>query len=239
MPPPCELRTGQGGIWRQPPRGRAPLPRFSVLSAADRDAVADRRYCLAVELERILVPGGHLFIAANPLMSSCIFASIEMSGFEKRGEIVRTIRTLRGGDRPKSAESEFPDIGVMLRSQYGLFRKRLASTTVADNLQTFAAGGLRRVSDVLPYSDVIESASAGRKEGALAPHPSLKPRRFMLAIVLASMLMGGSLLDPFAGSGSTLAAAAAVGANAIGIERDAQSHAMAVRAVLLLVALAA
>ncbi len=41
------LRSGRGGLWRQPPRSRAPLPRFSVLSASYSDAVAERMYSLA------------------------------------------------------------------------------------------------------------------------------------------------------------------------------------------------
>ena len=187
------LRSGQGGLWRQPPNGRAPLPRFSVLIQSDRDAIA----------ERILVPGGPLVMGTNPLLASRIFASVELSKFEKRGEIVRIFRALRGGDRPKNSESEFPDFSVIPRSQFepwGLFRRRAAGT-VADNHRIYGAGGLRRVSDTLPFSDVIESAPAGRREKALAPHPSLKPQRFVRAIVRAAMPMGGIILYPFAGSG--------------------------------------
>ena len=182
-----KLRSRRGGLWRQPPRGRAPLPRFTVLSQSDRDAVAERMCRLAVELERILVPGGHLVIAANPLLSSRVFSAVEQSGLEKRGEIVRIVRTLRGGGRRKNSESEFPDISVMPRAQFEpwrLFRKRPAGT-IADNLRVYGAGGLRRVSDSLPFSDVIESAPAGRNERAQAPHPSLKPQAFMRQIVRA------------------------------------------------------
>ena len=61
----------------------------------------------------------------------------------------------------------------------------------------------------------------------------------MRQIVRAALPYGGILLDTFAGNGSTLAAAAAIGVDAIGIERDAQFHLMAVRAVPLLAALTA
>lgn len=54
----------------------------------------------------VLVPGGHIFIAATPIWSHIVFAQIAEAGFEKRGEIVRLVRTLRGGDRPKGAENE-------------------------------------------------------------------------------------------------------------------------------------
>ncbi len=188
------------------------------------------------------MPGGHLILAANPLLSSRIFAAVELSGFDKRGEVIRIVGALRGDDRPKNAETEFPDIRVMPRAQYepwGLFRKRPATRTVAENLRVYGAGGLRRVSDSQPFSDLIESAPAGKRERELAPHPSIKPQRFLRKIVRAAMPFGTILLDPFAGSGSTLAAAAAVGVDAIGFERDAQFHSMAVRAVPLLAALAA
>ena len=35
------------------------------------------------------------------------------AGFEKRGEIVRVVQTLRGGDRPKNAHEEFQSVSVM------------------------------------------------------------------------------------------------------------------------------
>jgi site-specific DNA-methyltransferase (adenine-specific) len=58
-------------------------------------------------------------------------------------------------------------------------------------------------------------------EKKLAPHPSLKPQRFVRQIVRAALPLGkGIVYDPFAGSGSTLAAAEAIGYTAIGTERD-------------------
>jgi DNA modification methylase len=55
----------------------------------------------------------------------------------------------------------------------------------------------------------------------IAPHPSLKPQRFLRQVVRAALPLGqGVVYDPFAGSGSTLAAAEAIGYAAIGTERD-------------------
>ena len=68
---------------------------------------------------------------------------------------------------------------------------------------------------------MIASAPTRKQERALAPHPSLKPQALMRKIVRAVLPLGeGTVLDPFAGAGSTLAAAEAVGYRSIGIEKD-------------------
>jgi site-specific DNA-methyltransferase (adenine-specific) len=59
-------------------------------------------------------------------------------------------------------------------------------------------------------------------ERELATHPSLKPQSFLRQVVRAVLPFAeGLVLDPFSGSGSTLAAATALGLRSIGIERDA------------------
>ena len=69
---------------------------------------------------------------------------------------------------------------------------------------------------------MIPSAPTRRAERAHAPHPSLKPQAFLRQIVRAALPLGeGIVLDPFAGSGSTLAAAEAVDYASIGLENDA------------------
>src|SRR6185437_9432461 len=74
-----------------------------------------------------------------------------------------------------------------------------------------------------PFGDVIASAPTRKQERALAAHPSLKPQAFLRKIVRAVLPLGeGTVLDPFAGAGSTLAAAEAVGYVSIGIEKDAR-----------------
>jgi site-specific DNA-methyltransferase (adenine-specific) len=189
---------------------------------------------------RVLVPGAHVFIATNPLVSYLVYGPFISAGFEKRGEVIRLVQTLRGGDRPKNAEKEFGMVSVMPRScwePWGLFRKPCEGR-VQDNLRWWKTGGLRRISAAEPFRDVIESSVARNGERAIAPHPSLKPQHFMRQIVRASLPLGeGVILDPFMGSGSTIAAATALGLKSIGLEANSEYFEMARKAIPALAAL--
>lgn len=235
----AKMRDGTGGVWRIPPSfdgsQRSPLPRFTVLTAKERERLNTFFKAFAFQAQRVLVPGGHLVIAANPLLSTTVFAACETSGMEKRGELIRIVKTLRGGDRPKNAEQEFNGVSVMPRSSWepwGLFRKPISESTVAANLRRWGTGGFRRVSDDEPFRDLFEAGPARDRERDLAPHPSIKPQRLMRYIVRGVLPLGtGLVYDPFSGSGSTLAAAANLGYSAVGTERDPIYFAMAEKAI--------
>jgi site-specific DNA-methyltransferase (adenine-specific) len=162
------------------------------------------------------------------------------AGFEKRGELIRLVQTLRGGDRPKNAHKEFPDVSVMPRScwePWGIFRKPCEGR-VQDNLRKWKTGGLRRISADAPFTDVIASAPTRSEERGIAPHPSLKPQAFMRQIVRAALpLEHGMVFDPFMGAGSTIAASLAVGYRSIGVESDPIFFDVAVKGVPALAAL--
>jgi site-specific DNA-methyltransferase (adenine-specific) len=233
-----KLRKGRGGVWRIPPtldgHTRSPLPRFTVLTEADLAALERLFADFARAALRVLVPGGHVFIASNPLLSHVVTKPLVAAGFERRGDIIRLVQTLRGGDRPKNAHREFAGVTVLPRSGFepwGLFRKPCEGR-VEDNLRKWKTGGLRRPSDAAPFGDVIKSAPTRASERRIAEHPSLKPQAFMRSIVRAALPLGeGTLLDPFAGGGSTLGAALAVGYTSIGVERDPAYFRVASRAV--------
>ena len=222
-----KLRRGRGGVWRLPPtfdgHQRSPVPRFTTLTDGDLDNLRCFFRRWAEGLLPVLVPGAHVLVASNPLLSHHVATSICEVGFERRGEVVRLVMTMRGGDRPKNAHDEFPGVTVMPRSRWEpwlLFRKPLTGR-VQDNLKIWGTGGLRRISDEQPFADVIASAPTRAAERRLAPHPSLKPQAFLRQIVRAILPLGrGIVLDPFAGSGSTLAAAEYVGYESIGVESD-------------------
>jgi DNA modification methylase len=231
-----KLRKGRGGVWRIPPSfdgaKRRPVPRFTVLSKEEIGNLHGFFSSVAYGLLKALVPGGHVFIASNPLVSTMTFHAFIESGFEKRGEVIRLVQTLRGGDRPKNAEEDFPEITVMPRScwePWGVFRKPFDGT-VAENLRAWGTGALRRISEDEPFKDVIQCWPTRSPEKDIAPHPSLKPQRFMRKIVRAALpLSVGIVFDPFAGSGSTLAAAEALAFRALGTDSDPEYFAMAKR----------
>lgn len=241
----AKLRAGRGGVWRIPPSYdghlRSPLPRFTVLTQADLQKLHEYFYGWARALRPRLVPGAHVLVASNPLVSPYVSTALARAGLERRAELARLVMTMRGGDRPKGAHDEFAGVTVMPRSQWEpwlLYREPIEARTVADNLRKWKTGGLRRVSGAQPFGDVIKSHPTGPVERRIAPHPSLKPQSFLRQVVRAVLpLAEGIVLDPFAGAGSTLAAAEAVGYECIGLEVDPAYFHLAREAIPALAAL--
>jgi site-specific DNA-methyltransferase (adenine-specific) len=234
-----KLRGSTGGAWRVPREGRKAVPRFTELSLQDLTRIESFFTELAPELLRVLRPGGHLVMASNPLVSPWMFGPFNRV-FERRGVIIRLVQTLRGGDRPKGAETEYEDITVMPRSAYepwGLFRKPLSERTVALNLDRWQTGALKRLDSDTPFTDVISSGFPTKEEREISNHPSLKPQSWLRPLVRALLPRGGVLLDPFMGSGSTIAAAKALGFDAVGVERDPQFYREAPKSIEALVAI--
>lgn len=234
-----KLRNGRGGVWRIPPRfdgaKRRALPRFTVLSGDQRRELFEFFFAWGRALLAPLRPGAHVFVATNPLLSPVVGYALERAGLERRGEIVRLVRTFRGGDKPKGAERRFAMTSTMPRGcwePWALYRKPLDRATVAENLAIWQTGALRRVSETTPFLDVIQSGTTPERERKIAPHPSVKPQDFLRHLVRAALPLGiGTILDPFAGAGTTLAACEHAGARGIGIEKDPYYYRMACDAI--------
>lgn len=220
--------NGNGGIWRLPPsfdgHVRSPLPRFTALDKKEREAIDRFFFEWGKQVLHALRPGGHVILASNSFLSQLVFGALVRSGLEFRGEMIRLVRTMRGGDRPKNAEEEFPDVCSMPRGCYepwGIFRKPIPTKmTVAECLRIFGTGGLRRLADGNPFCDVVVSERTPKREREIADHPSIKPQSLMRQIVRAALPLGqGIIADPFMGSGATVAAAEALGLRCVGVER--------------------
>lgn len=220
--------AGSGGVWRIPPsfdgHTRAPLPRFTALDADERERLRHFFVDWAKLAVRALRPGAHVFMATNAFISQLLYAALVDGGLEFRGQLIRLVRTLRGGDRPKNFEKEFPGVASLPKGCYepwGLFRKPMpARMTVGECLRKWQTGGLRRISNERPFEDLIPSERTPKRERIIADHPSLKPQSFLRRVVHAALPLGeGIVVDPFMGSGSTVAACEAVGVCGVGVER--------------------
>ncbi len=240
----AKLRAGQGGVWRIPPsfdgHERSPLPRFTTLTVEQLEELRSFFHQWTRLLLPKLVPGANVLVASNPLLSHIVAGAMADAGLERRGELIRLVMTMRGGDRPKHAHREFAGVSVMPRSMWEpwLVYRKAPEGRIQDNLRKWKTGGFRRPSSARPFGDVIESAPTRSSERALAPHPSLKPQAFLRQVVRAVLPLGeGVILDPFAGAGSTLAAAEAVGYASIGVEKDVEYFSVGSAAVPKLAAL--
>lgn len=234
----AKRRNGRGGVWRLPNAFdgaiREPMPRFTILNEHDRMEILAFHLRLAPELYRVLVPGAHVMLATQCLVSHLVAHAFTMAGFEVRGQIVRVVKTLRGGDRPKFGDKIYRDVSVIPRSCFEpwlLFRKPCEGR-VLENLKRYGTGALRRPSENIPFTDLIEVPPARPSERSLARHPSLKPQTLMRSLVRASLPLGkGTVLDPFMGAGSTIAAAKHLSLRSVGVEIDYKYFGMAKSAI--------
>ena len=224
-----KLRSGnQGGVWRIPPTlggcRRDPLPRFTVLSQREKSNLREYMRDWGQALMPVLIPGAHVIVAGHPMLQYLVQSGMAEADFEVRGAIMRLYTSFRGGDRPKGAEQEFAEVSVTPRSAcepWMLFRKPLGERTVAENLRRWGTGGLRRLAVDKPLPEAIASGRTPDVETAISDHPCLKPQHFLRILARALLPAGrGVILDPFLGSGSTVAAAQAIGYDAIGVEID-------------------
>jgi site-specific DNA-methyltransferase (adenine-specific) len=223
-----KLRRGQGGVWRLPPTiggsKRAPLPRFTTLSAKELQHITAYFMEFGKALMPSLVPGAHVFLAGTPMLQHLVQRGMADAGFEVRGSIMRLYRGFRGGDRPKLAEKEFPEVCVTPRGTYEpwmLFRKPIDQRTVSMNLRKWGTGALRRVNIDQPLPDTIQSSKTPKIEETISAHPTLKPQHLLRILCRSLLPVGqGKILDPFCGSGSTIAACRAIGYESVGIEVD-------------------
>jgi site-specific DNA-methyltransferase (adenine-specific) len=231
---------GRRGTRRVPPsfdgHRRSLLPRFTALNQRERDQL--RRFFrewgkLAC---RVLRPGGHLVIAGNAFLAQLVFAALVEGGLSFRGELIRLVRTLRGGDRPKHAEQEFPEVSSLPRGGYepwGLFRKPLPTgLTVRACLRQYQTGSLRRRPDGRPFVDVIAS---GRPEGRAPPGAAPQPEA--AGATPPARLGGlaawrGNPARSVHGLRRDRAAAEALGLTSIGVERHRPYFEMATAAIM-------
>ena len=121
----------------------------------------------------------------------------------------------------------------LLTHNAGALNLNGARTAAGKLPSNVAHDGSDEVLDAFPgegsASRYFYHAKATKEERERFDHPALKPVALMRWLVRLLVRPGGTLLDPFAGTGTTSAAAQAEGVNAILIERDADFAARAKR----------
>lgn len=244
-----KMREGVGGVWRIPPsldgNERNPLPRFTVLDEEDKQMLQDFFAKFGELVYDVLRPGGHVMIASTQLLMHYVSNGFDDAGLERRDVLVRETKTLRGGDRPKGAHDhpEYKMVSSMPRVYWEpwlLYRKPFEGRLM-ENLEEWETGGLRRESDDRPFTDLLTDGKTPKAEREITkecnpengdPHPNVKPQHLMRELVHAALpLKRGVVLDPFMGSGSTVAAAEALGYESVGIELDENYYGMSQEAI--------
>lgn len=127
---------------------------------------------------------------------------------------------------PKAAQFQdaFRSAGFRIVGHF-VFPKRYTSSTHFTRYQhecahLLAKGNPRAPAD--PIGDVIDWVYSGNKF-----HPTQKPVSVLMPLIETFSQRGDLVLDPFAGSGSSLIAAHALGRNFLGIEKDPKWYPLA------------
>lgn len=117
---------------------------------------------------------------------------------------------------PQTSSGGAPTVGDRNGEVYGTFAERSLTNHGANS------GSAARF---------YYSAKASKRDRAGSKHPTIKPLALMRWLCTLVTPPGGRILDPFAGSGSTLQAAYECGFNAVGCEMDPEYQADILRRI--------
>ena len=185
------------------------------------------------EWYRVLKPGANVFVFAGRRLAHRCICAMEDAGFSLKDTLAwirsqaphraqrLSVVYSRRGDKISAEEWKGWRIGN-LRPNYEpilwFTKPYKIGTTIADNALAHGVGAYNETA-YLQYVDEPENiikCGLGKKEGGL--HPTQKSLRLMQALVELTTRDGQLVLDPFAGSGSTLVAAKLLGRKFMGFE---------------------
>ncbi|HEY2282279.1 MAG TPA: site-specific DNA-methyltransferase [Solirubrobacteraceae bacterium] len=182
---------------------------------------------------RVLKPGASAFVFAGRRLQHRCVAALEDSGFTVK-DMIAWIRP-RAVHRAQRASVVFERRGDLVSAEewvgwrVGNLRPTFEpilwfvkpypiGTTIADNLLYYGVGGFNQDDYIAINGGVDNHITAGFEPGESGSHSAQKPVRLMEALISLASRPGQIVLDPFAGSGSTLVAAQRLGRQFMGFE---------------------
>lgn len=196
----------------------------------------------APEWYRVLKPGGTAFVFAGRRFGHRCVCALEDAGFsfkdmlawmrERAPHRAQRVGVIfdRRGDKTASKAWDGWRVGNLRPTFEPILwftKPYKIGTTIADNALNYGVGPYNEAA-FLRYvqrpDNVIDCGFVPR-EGGL--HPTQKPVRLLQALIEIATRPGQLVLDPFAGSGTTLVAARDVGREFLGFEVDPNYHKIA------------
>ncbi|EFQ84347.1 DNA (cytosine-5-)-methyltransferase [Aeromicrobium marinum DSM 15272] len=199
---------------------------------------------LGTQLLRVLKPGGHALLFGAPKTSHRVTTGLENAGFDVRDQIT-WIHQGAGARSTGILAVQSELIAVVRRPMIGtramnhdLFGTGVLNTAGAASLAelpttpTNVVAGepgpdvFARAQQMLhdtvafPPAVVCKKATKGERTFTSGTHPTVKPLALMRYLVELATPPGGTVLDPFAGSGTTVEAAIVQGRPVIAFEAD-------------------
>jgi site-specific DNA-methyltransferase (adenine-specific) len=194
--PPYGKRFHDGGLAGRPAKKWAnPNPAKFAGQTITGDSKPDTR--VVTEIARLLRPGGAAYVFSQWMVESAWKDALKASGLTVRNRLI-WVKPMHGmGDTKTTFGPQHESILYATRGRHELKGRRDGDVWV----QPFGA----------------EGCFAGRK-GKL--HPNQKPLGLIEWLIAKSSDEGDTVLDPFAGSGTTLIACLNTNRHGIGIESD-------------------
>lgn len=182
---------------------------------------------------RVLKPGGNAFVFAGRRYSHRCICALEDAGFSLK-DILSWTRSRaphraqrvsvvfeRRGDMQSARDWEGWRVGNLRPSFEPILwftKPYKIGTTIADNALNHGVGPYNEAA-FLRYADRPDNMiECGFEAGEAGLHPTQKPVQLMQALIELTTKRGQVVLDPFAGSGSTLVSARNLNRHFIGYE---------------------
>jgi site-specific DNA-methyltransferase (adenine-specific) len=182
---------------------------------------------------RALRPGGSAVVFAGRRLAHRCVVAMEDAGFSLKdvlGWVKPTARHRaqrlsvvyeRRGDEASAERWQGWRVGNLrptLEPILWFVKPYKIGTTIADNVLQHGVGAYNQEA-YSSYSPGIQNViEVGFGRGELGSHPTQKPVRLMAALIELTTSPGQTVVDPFAGSGSTLVASQLLGRDSLGIE---------------------